>query len=130
MKCVVFDFDGVLCEYTGWKGIKHIGEPIPEMIEIVEDLYDSGIVLKLSTARMNPKLQGFDNAELAGFFVSAWLHEQEIHHCFDEITGCKPLGQIYIDDRAFHFERGTFNKQELYGRINNLREIEETNSRT
>lgn len=27
------DLDGTLAHYEGWKGVEHIGEPIPAMVE-------------------------------------------------------------------------------------------------
>ncbi len=45
------DLDGTLAEYTGWKGVEHIGEPITPMIERVKQWLDQGLEVRIFTAR-------------------------------------------------------------------------------
>lgn len=49
------DLDGTLAKYTGWKGVKHIGMPIEPMVERVKRWLSEGKVVKIMTARVNPK---------------------------------------------------------------------------
>ena len=47
------DLDGTLAEYHGWKGIAHIGAPIPLMVERVKAWVASGRKVKIFTARVD-----------------------------------------------------------------------------
>ena len=46
------DLDGTLARYDGWKGIEHIGDPIPVMYARVRDWIRSGEKCYLFTARI------------------------------------------------------------------------------
>lgn len=45
------DLDGTLAFYDGWKGIEHIGDPIPLMKMRVEQWLERGDTVKIMTAR-------------------------------------------------------------------------------
>ena len=47
------DLDGTLAYYDGWKGIHHIGEPIPAMMSRVRHWLDEGKEVRIFTARVN-----------------------------------------------------------------------------
>jgi len=106
---IVFDFDGVLCEYNGWRGHNIIGEPIAEMIDLVKKLHERGHTLKLSTTRLNPYPFGDERPDQdvllgnAEHYIRVWLKKQGIEECFCEITGYKPYGDYYIDDKALRY---------------------------
>ena len=132
MDKIVFDFDGVLCEYHGWRGHDEIGKPIDGMIELVKELYEQGYTLKLSTTRLNPYpfgenslMEGRDEVVASGKakeIVMNWLQEQGILHCFKEITGYKPFGEVYIDDRALRYDSAdwiTHAEKKLIGELQN-----------
>lgn len=107
---IVFDFDGTLCKYDGWKGHNNIGKPIPGMIKLVKTLLDEGHTLKLCTTRLNPccTSPGYEDPLVvcgaAREYIERWLRLQGILHCFKEITGYKPYGDVYIDDRAVRYD--------------------------
>lgn len=46
------DLDGTLAHYDGWKGQRHIGEPIAAMVERVRSWLAEGRVVKIFTARV------------------------------------------------------------------------------
>jgi len=46
-----FDLDGTLAHSDGNHDITEIGEPIPKMIEIIKRYIDSGLTVKIFTAR-------------------------------------------------------------------------------
>lgn len=46
------DLDGTLAYYTEWKGIHHIGDPIPEMLSKVKKAIKQGKKVKIFTARV------------------------------------------------------------------------------
>jgi hypothetical protein len=47
------DLDGTLAHYDGWKGIEHIGEPIPQMVARVKRWLREGRTVKIFTARVD-----------------------------------------------------------------------------
>jgi hydroxymethylpyrimidine pyrophosphatase-like HAD family hydrolase len=51
---IAVDFDGTLATYNGWKGVDHLGEPIPEMVEKVKTALAQGDEVTIFTARVNP----------------------------------------------------------------------------
>lgn len=46
------DLDGTLAEYDGWKGVDHIGPPVPAMVERVTQWILEGRRVKIFTARV------------------------------------------------------------------------------
>ena len=54
-KWICFDFDGVCTFYNGWKGADVIGEPIPGVAELIEELRDKGYKVTLLTIRKADK---------------------------------------------------------------------------
>lgn len=54
---VAFDLDGTLAVYDEWRGEKHIGKPIPAMIQKVKQYLSQGINVRIFTARVS-KNQG------------------------------------------------------------------------
>jgi len=90
-KHVCVDFDGVLAEYTGWKGPEHLGEPMPRVKEFLESIHNLGMKVIILTTR-DPDA------------VHAWLIDNHLHDLVDRVTRQKPPAQAYIDDRAICFE--------------------------
>lgn len=52
------DLDGTLAYYDGWKGVEHIGDPIPRMQQRVRDWINHGIEVRIFTARVSGDLNG------------------------------------------------------------------------
>ena len=105
-KTVWVDLDATLANYTGWKGLHHIGAPIAGARAFMEALRDLGRELGfrvgILTTRTKPDMpdrQGMTTPELR-WVVERWLVANQIP--FDVIyTGeGKPIGVAYIDDRA------------------------------
>jgi hypothetical protein len=111
MTTVCFDFDGVLAEYSGWKGHEHIGEPIESMIELVTELHGRGFVLFLCTTRLNDfpfadRPHEVDRVVQTGYaaeILHGWLQEQGIETYFSHIGCDKMMADYYIDDKALRF---------------------------
>jgi len=102
MKTVCVDLDGVLAEYGGWKGVQHIGDPIPGAREFMAALYDIPIKLCVWTTRTNPvvnKDSKLSDRELS-FFVDDWLTKHDIIFDYVAYGAGKPLACAYVDDRA------------------------------
>jgi len=63
------DLDGTLAYYDGWKGVEHIGEPIPNMVQRVKEWLAVGIEVRIFTARVCSIDQ---NAAKARAVIEAW----------------------------------------------------------
>lgn len=93
------DLDGTLAHYSGWKGINHIGKPIPKMVNRVKALIADGKTVKIFTARVA-------EGELAKGPIRKWLKENGLPDL--EITNVKDFGmeELY-DDRAIQVKPNT-----------------------
>lgn len=95
---IAVDLDGTLAEYHGWKGIDHIGAPIPAMMERVKNWMCDGLEVIIFTARA-------DDPE-AVRFVKEWLVEQGLGDL--EVTNVKyKKFREFWDDRAVSIEFNT-----------------------
>ena len=86
---VCVDFDGVLNNYTGWKGEHHLYEPRVGAGEFLEML-SSKFVVYVFTTRNRDKVIG-------------WLEKNDLIFFVDEVTDIKVGAVAYIDDRAIQF---------------------------
>lgn len=93
-KTVCIDFDGVLAQYSGWKGPDHLGEPMAGAREFLQALADMGFEIVIHTTR-NPLI------------VTAWVSGHGFDGLIGGITNQKVPAVAYIDDRAICF-RGNF----------------------
>jgi hypothetical protein len=95
-ECYGVDLDGTLAEYHGWKGVDHVGEAIPKMLNKVKGWIDEGIRVVIFTARA-------DDPESIEAIVE-WLEDNGIGGL--EITNIKTndISRIY-DDRAIQVRR-------------------------
>ena len=101
-KSVAVDVDGVLAQYDGWKGVEHIGDPIPGAVEFTKKLQEIARVV-IFTTRVNadPKISGRnESVEMLTQRVKLWLDAHGF--AYDEIYvgQGKPLAAAYVDDRA------------------------------
>jgi hypothetical protein len=75
---------------------------------MIRHLYHDGNILRLSSARLCPTFNGKPDPEVISGQVKKSLEnhlaELGLLHCFSEITGFKPFGHIYIDDRALYYD--------------------------
>jgi hypothetical protein len=102
------DLDGTLAHYDGWKGIDHIGQPIPAMVERVKKWLEDGRTVKIFTARV----AGHDIPILGGGRsdvitpIQKWCREHLGQ--IIGITNIKDFGMIELwDDRAIQVEFNT-----------------------
>jgi hypothetical protein len=67
------DLDGTLAHYDGWKGVEHIGEPIPAMLARVKQWLTEGKDVRIFTARVG-ETDGRSREETwrAAQFIWAW----------------------------------------------------------
>lgn len=95
------DLDGTLAFYDKWRGIDHIGRPIPEMVERVKAWLSEGVTVKIFTARMSghglPIIGGGTADVLTP--IQDWCEKHLGHRL--EATCRKDFGMIELwDDRA------------------------------
>lgn len=97
------DLDGTLAEYHGWKGILHIGKPIPAMVERVKGFLAAGKTVKIFTARWS-EVAARDRFK---YQLARWL-EHEAGLPVLEVTNVKDFHMDELwDDRAVQVEKNT-----------------------
>jgi hypothetical protein len=97
------DLDGTLAEYHDWRGIEHIGEPVPKMLARVKQWLKEGKQVKIFTARVC-NMDG--RAKLARAYIDAWslVHIGQIL----EVTCQKDFLMTELwDDRCVQIEENT-----------------------
>lgn len=94
------DLDGTLAHYDGWKGIEHIGDPVPAMFERVKQWLAEGKTVKIFTARVCR-----DRVEVIRH-IHAWCEKHGLPPL--EVTNVKDFGMIELwDDRCVAVEPNT-----------------------
>lgn len=91
-KIVCIDFDQVIHRYSkGWFDGTVYDEPVDGAKETIEGLIKQGYQIIISTARkdLTP--------------VSVWLKKYDFPAAIT-VTNTKPYAQVYIDDKALHFQ--------------------------
>lgn len=97
------DLDGTLAHYDGWKGIDHIGEPVPLMVERVKAWRAAGREVRIFTARV---CREGDECIQARAAIVLWCH-QHLGEVLP-ITNIKDFGMVELwDDRAVQVEANT-----------------------
>ncbi len=93
-----FDLDGTIAHYDGWKGVYHIGQPIPSMIERIKSYLQNGYEVRIMTARVcNQQTQ--EDIVIAREAIEAWtqLHVGQVL----AVTNEKDFKMIHLyDDRC------------------------------
>ena len=99
-KTIAIDFDGIISKYDGFKGLTVYGKPIMENVDYIKELYMNGYNLVLFTTRLNPELNNSRDNKISYYSLKHYLEDININKCFTFLTGCKPLADLYLDDRA------------------------------
>jgi hypothetical protein len=99
MSTVALDFDGVLSEYTGWKGHSApLDPPVEGAIQAIRDYQDAGLSVVIYTSRAD--------SPVSAMRLDQWLRTHGLEHKrvdAVEITNKKPPAIVYLDDRAICF---------------------------
>lgn len=97
-KTVVFDFDGVIHNYTGeWEGVDVItGSLVPGIDRALKAVHDAGYEVVVVSTRC-AVAEGLDA-------LKAWFRKYGIYGYIDRISPTKPPAIVYIDDRAIRFD--------------------------
>jgi hypothetical protein len=98
---IAVDLDGTLAHYDGWKGIEHIGEPVPLMLRRVKAWIAEGKEVRIFTARVS---RAFEDAVLAALHVMDWCEKHVGVRL--QVTCEKDFDMIEIwDDRAIPVQK-------------------------
>lgn len=90
------DLDGTLAYYDEWRGIEHIGDPIPIMLERMKSWINQGITVKIVTARVSE--QFVDKVKAAKYIQDYTEKHLGVRL---EVTNKKDFGMRELwDDRA------------------------------
>lgn len=87
---VMFDLDGVLAEPA--KPFHHIGEPIPEMVELLKYYVSQGQPCSLYTSRPESQRGA----------IEEWLYYHNLHDLLYQVICDKPVFGLLIDDRSWN----------------------------
>lgn len=103
------DLDGTLAIYDEWRGASHIGDPIPVMVERVKNWMQSGIEVRIVTARVfaapNDAARQVE-AAYATLAIQEWCMRNIGHPL--PITCTKDFGMVELwDDRCVQVEPNT-----------------------
>jgi hypothetical protein len=98
------DLDGTLATYHGWKGVEHIGPPVPAMLARVKAWIADGKDVRIFTARVAVD----DPVTLK--MVTDTIHDWCLEHLGQSlpVTNVKDFGMYELwDDRAITVEQNT-----------------------
>lgn len=99
------DLDGTLAFYDGWKGIEHIGAPIPRMLFRVRKWLEDGLTVKIFTARASV---GEPERTAVIAHIHAWCRQHDLPEL--EVTATKGFDAVEVwDDRCVQVEPNTAN---------------------
>lgn len=96
------DLDGTLAHYGGWVGVNHIGDPVPAMLARVKEWLNSGVEVRIFTARVYGQIPG----DRVFKVIENWceLHLGKVL----PITCTKDYGMVELwDDRAIQVRINT-----------------------
>lgn len=107
---IAVDLDGTLAHYDYWRGIEHIGEPVPLMMERVQEWIAEGKEVVIFTARITPfpdePLPDSVSRKKAVRTIKRWLRAQGLPDL--EITNVKRQNfSVFYDDRAIQVQPNT-----------------------
>lgn len=96
------DLDGTLAYYHGWRGVEHIGQPVPAMLERVKGWIDDGIEVRIFTARIcHPRKR-----RIAIQAIGDWCEQHGLPRL--AVTNVKDFQMMALwDDRAVSVETNT-----------------------
>lgn len=95
-RTLAVDFDGVIAEYDGWKGVGVLGTPRQDVVEAMRTLQREGWKIVIHTTR--------GESEIGAYLQEHGVPCDEINRNSDYRTqGIKPVADVYWDDRAVRY---------------------------
>lgn len=96
------DLDGTLATYDTWKGPKHIGAPIPAMVERIKNWLKEGYEVRIFTARASDPEESKESIPA----IEAWCQKHIGQKLM--VTCSKDYSTIELwDDRGIAVEHNT-----------------------
>lgn len=94
-----FDFDGVIAQYSGYKGKGHAGPPVTEVVEAIRELKRRGHkIIVYGSTRDNDFLNAY--CEKHDIPIDYFNENPEVAPGSER----KPVARVYIDDRAVTYK--------------------------
>ena len=90
------------------------GNPMEDVVEALNILRDSGFEIVIYTCRTNPEEECNMPHTSEAVEVRIRLKLKALKIPFDRISFYKPVADIYIDDKGFHFENWKQTMQALF----------------
>lgn len=98
-KTVCIDLDATLAQYDRWRGVEHIGDPIPGAQAFVAAVNEFADVV-IFTTRMNAEVNSSHSVCDLGQRIHDWLASHKFPSVGIWCGQGKPLAAAYVDDRA------------------------------
>jgi hypothetical protein len=93
-----FDFDGVIAQYSGYKGKDQAGPPVMEVVDAIRQLKARGHkIIVYGSTRDNDFLKAY--AEKYDIPIDYFNENPEV----ESSSGRKPVARVYVDDRALTY---------------------------
>jgi hypothetical protein len=102
------DLDGTLAHYSGWKGERHVGEPVQPMLDRVKEWLAAGIEVRIFTARVSTAEgdRADDGISEIRAAIQDWCEKHGLPRL--PVTNVKDFQMIQLwDDRAVAVEENT-----------------------
>ena len=120
------DFDGTLATYDGWKGPTVLGNPIKAMVDRVKNWIQSGVEVRIMTARVWPGKpnDAFNDAAISRAAIEEWCDKHIGTRL--KVVHEKDYAMVELwDDRAIQveFNKGTPLSDKLKDREEQLIEM-------
>ncbi len=98
---ICLDLDGVLAQYDKWRGIEHIGDPIPGALKFTKDLAKIAEIVIFSSRCAQDIAEGsrITPGQLR-IHIIEWLEKHKFPYSDVYVGQGKPRAAAFIDDRA------------------------------
>jgi len=114
-KTIVVDFDGVIAQYSGWRGPDHYGEPVPYVQEALDELHVWGWDIVVWTTRG-------DADGVRNYMREHGLYCDSVNTHDHNPPGCssKPIAEVYVDDHGWYDVKRRFSWCRVMKRLRKL----------
>ena len=108
-RIICFDLDNVIC-FTDLKKNYKKSRPNPKAIKVINQLYSTGYIIKIFTARGMQKFKGNKLKVKKAYFAITYNQLKKWGVNYDELIMCKPSYDYFVDDKAYGFNQNWHKK--------------------